>query len=375
MITPRMTHDPEGYYARLGVPPSAGAEAIAAAYRRRALQVHPDVPGTGDANRFLALKQAYDVLIHAERRAAYDRISRPAALFDHEPGEIGSKPFPEMKAPPTRHPRPGDLPPAVWGAMAAVLVLGVIQITLHLRLPASAPRADPIPATARAVPPQAKDEPVALTYGAAPVRLAGSPNFYIVPASSPATLWRVDEARHSLAAWGNLPQFSAVQALRLHKPTGMVEVKVTDHINGFIEAARLTPGDAAAASRAWCTFNSGPTPVNGEVLTRRAKGAARLNVDNRSSQPAVVKIRTAEGAFIASAFVSPGGQTTIEELPDEPVKVDFATGEVWSRACHGFAAGMRAVRVTSSGVMGVLTIPPAAGVTVADLPDQVFEQE
>ena len=62
----RPVQDPEGFYARLGVAPTAMPEAITAAYRRRARLVHPDVPETGDAAAFMALKQAYDVLIHAE---------------------------------------------------------------------------------------------------------------------------------------------------------------------------------------------------------------------------------------------------------------------------------------------------------------------
>ena len=97
--------------------------------------------------------------------------------------------------------------------------------------------------------------------------------------------------------------------------------------------------------RAWCTYNAGPTPANGEVLSRAAKGRAGLSINNRSGQLAVVKIRSATGALIASVFLGPDGETTLGELPEEPVRVDFATGEVWSRACHGFAAGMRALRL------------------------------
>ncbi len=79
------------------------------------------------------------------------------------------------------------------------------------------------------------------------MRLAGTPNFYVVPAATPAMLWREDPAGHALVPWGTLPPFSAVQGLRLFKANGMVEVKVTDSANGFVEAGRLTPGDAAAA--------------------------------------------------------------------------------------------------------------------------------
>ncbi len=42
------------------------------AYLRRAVQLHPDKPG-GDTAQFQALQAAYEILSHAEKRAAYDR--------------------------------------------------------------------------------------------------------------------------------------------------------------------------------------------------------------------------------------------------------------------------------------------------------------
>jgi hypothetical protein len=155
-------------------------------------------------------------------------------------------------------------------------------------------------------------------------------------------------------------------------------VKVTDTSNGYIEAARLTPGDSAAAARAWCTFNAGPAPANGEVLTRNGVGSARLTIENRSGQPAAVKIRAPGGGVIASVFLDPGGRTTIEGLPAEQARLDFATGEAWSRACHCFAAGMRAVRLSNLVTIGKfsrIAIPLDPGVAATDLPDQDFQQE
>jgi len=380
----RLTLDPLGYYATLGVEPSSSAEEITAAYRRQARLVHPDVPGTGDADAFVALKQAYDVLIHTGRRAAYDRSGRVEtprpgeAPRDHEPGEIDPTPYPEMTVPRTRHPRLHDLPVAVWAGMAVVLIVGVIEAGLHLTSSPNTARREPIPANARAVPPLAAHEAAPSAFGPAPVRLAGAPNFYITPTSGVAILWRDDETRHTLVPWGQLPAFSAVQGLRLIKATGMVEVRVTDHAIGYVEAGRLTPGNTDAAARAWCTYNAGPTPANGEVLTRNAQGHARLSIDNRSGQPAVVKVRSADGAVVASVFLGPGGETVLEGLPDEPARIDFATGEMWSRACHGFAAGMRAQRLRDPlpvGGASVLAIPPGAGTASADLADQAFERE
>ncbi len=102
-----------------------------------------------------------------------------------------------------------------------------------------------------------------------------------------------------------------------------------------------------------------------------------MAIENRSGQLAVVKLRSAAGAVLASVFVEPGGATTLDGLPAQPVEVDFATGEVWSRACHGFAAGMRAARLSglvSIGTASRLAIPPDAAVSTAEISDQAFER-
>uniref|UniRef100_A0A7S1QIS7 J domain-containing protein n=1 Tax=Neobodo designis TaxID=312471 RepID=A0A7S1QIS7_NEODS len=61
-----MTH-----YKILGVTRKSTKEEIVTAYRRRALQCHPDKPG-GSAELFNRLKVAYDTLQDATKRAAYD---------------------------------------------------------------------------------------------------------------------------------------------------------------------------------------------------------------------------------------------------------------------------------------------------------------
>ncbi len=63
------------YYARLGVQPSASPEEIRAAYREKAQETHPDHnPDDSEAaERFQAVKEAYQVLRDPERRDAYDR--------------------------------------------------------------------------------------------------------------------------------------------------------------------------------------------------------------------------------------------------------------------------------------------------------------
>ena len=60
----------EQSYDSLGVPKDASADAIRAAYRKKAQAHHPDKGG--DVAKFQAIQTAYDVLSDDDRRARYD---------------------------------------------------------------------------------------------------------------------------------------------------------------------------------------------------------------------------------------------------------------------------------------------------------------
>src|SRR3954471_4637684 len=68
------------YYKALGVPESATAKEIKAAYRKLSKQYHPD-SATGDETKFKEVSAAYDVLGDKEQKDAYDEVRRlgPAA--------------------------------------------------------------------------------------------------------------------------------------------------------------------------------------------------------------------------------------------------------------------------------------------------------
>ena len=72
------------YYEVLGVPKTATADELTKAYRKKALQYHPDKnPGDKAAEeKFKEAAEAYDVLGDADKRAKYDQ-------FGHNMGNMG----------------------------------------------------------------------------------------------------------------------------------------------------------------------------------------------------------------------------------------------------------------------------------------------
>jgi molecular chaperone DnaJ len=75
----------EDYYRVLGVERDASKDDLKKAYRKLALQCHPDRnPGDKDAERrFKEINEAYEVLRDDQKRAAYDRFGH--AAFEHGP--------------------------------------------------------------------------------------------------------------------------------------------------------------------------------------------------------------------------------------------------------------------------------------------------
>ncbi len=70
----RDQNEPPNYYAILGVSPDASQNDIRRAYRRLAMQWHPDRNKSPDASRMMqVINEAYEVLSDAERRVEYDR--------------------------------------------------------------------------------------------------------------------------------------------------------------------------------------------------------------------------------------------------------------------------------------------------------------
>jgi hypothetical protein len=342
--------------------------------------LHPDVPKTGNSVAFVAVKQAYDVLSNVERRAAYDRGASKAADDDIEPEVVivrrPSRPVQPEPVMAGALPRPGffDLSVMLWIGLAVFLCVCVYQAAMHLLAPSLTVR-DEIPPNAATVAPLSATAHEAVLYGPTPVRLAGVPNFYVAPGATPAILWRLDAEHGTLIPIGQVPPFSSVQAIRLIRQSGMLEVMVNDHANGFISADHLTPGNAVAARRAYCGYNAGPPPSDGELLERRGTGSATLEIENQAIQPVVVKLRDERGTVALAVYLDPGGRAVLEGVADGVYHTEFAIGELWSRACNAFTAGMRARRMDTA-----LTVPRdshlavEAGQPAADISAQAFER-
>ena len=68
------------YYELLQISPNADPETIHRIFQFMAVRLHPDNPQTGDAEKFMVVKEAYDILSDPSLRAEYDAAREMSAL-------------------------------------------------------------------------------------------------------------------------------------------------------------------------------------------------------------------------------------------------------------------------------------------------------
>src|SRR3989344_8515741 len=78
--------DDKDYYDILGVSKTASLDEIKKAYRKLALQYHPDRNKTKEGEeKFKEISKAYEVLSNPEKRQTYDQLGR--AAFEQGAGQ------------------------------------------------------------------------------------------------------------------------------------------------------------------------------------------------------------------------------------------------------------------------------------------------
>ncbi len=183
--------------------------------------------------------------------------------------------------------------------------------------------------------------------------------------------WRYDKQEGHYRPAGRLAAFTALDMLRLVPRSGMAEVRLADSRIGYVEAHLIAAGDGDAARRADCVYNAGKPPGNGELLApvqgAGESGGRSVTVENTGELPAVFALRSGS-AVVAAMYVQPHRSAVIEAVPPGRYRAEYAIGDLWSRACFRFAAGMRTQRMAAAAPLaGRYAIPDPSAADVPGL--------
>lgn len=386
--------DAKGYYARLGVTPSASADDIKKAYRRLAKEMHPDLSKDKSAKtRFQEINEAYAALSDPELRSKYDALQytnpepqkREAEL---EPiccsrcGKITAQPrstvfyrVVSLVLLTTRTPIQGIFCStcAKKAALQASLVSAffgwwgfpwgpIWTIASICRNSAGGQYSKDVdekllwynalaflrrgkPAIAYALAQQARtarDTEIAINA----VKLIDHLRGLGVPAGSLKNPWSVSPAivfAHlallcvvpgaiALAAYSD----DAKRSVSLSSPraSALVPRPTLSTPNGTQTVS--TQSVNATARAPTCPF----PPRNGQVLVNRGvwgNEGHRIEIRNGASGNAIVKVRNAyTGALLISFFVAQGNTASVVNIPDGNYRIQYALGDELGMDCRSF---------------------------------------
>ena len=353
-----MSSDPYGYYSILGITLKATQEQIKSAYREKAKHLHPDLSGADTASVFLFLKKAYDVLSSPTARAAYDRAS-------------------QADKPPTAPKQPVSgkrtlfsgrllVYPSILGFIACIALLSVhreetnqqssaepsraLQSAAPLSQPSNGAQPPSLPglpissAVARGGPVRDQNSAKpALPGSSSPALGLGRATHYVKPSESSVYTWTKD-AKGGYVIGGALPPFTSVELMSYLTSGSFAQIRLSFGQVVYVDSQYLTPGNAVAAEKAFCLYAPGQPMLNNEILTRRGFGPHNITISNAGSKPSIAVMRSDGGVVAVSVFVAPYSSAYVDRFPSGDYRLEFATGDVWSRKCLKFVGERRTQR-------------------------------
>jgi hypothetical protein len=103
-------------------------------------------------------------------------------------------------------------------------------------------------------------------------------------------------------------------------------------------------GDGMTDLRSKC-LPFGPVYLtNGTILKQARTGYHTLQTTNGLSSDAVVKLRDMAGRTVLSFYVTAGGESVINSVPEGTFTIEFATGREFSPVCGYFLSNMASSR-------------------------------
>ena len=398
-----METDERGYYAALGVRPSASASEIKSAYRHLVKLHHPDSNASLDDTEIKRINEAYAVLSDPERRAAYDSES-----IDSEKVEATQ----QRTVEPLRCSRCQKITAQpryliFWRVYSLIFATG--RTPIQGIFCASCAKVEALRSTTMTA---------LLGWWGIP----WGPIWTVASGYRDAIGGEQDDHRNEVLAWHNVVAFIQARQItiaygladrltnaqdkkireaagdftalcRSHgfKPTGELRdpwsqvrgqtplriailASLPTLILGWIFLATssgsstaysypsnaaysysspsspaTTPPNAPADSQAAEEVDLGPpcaaTPANGKVLAGRSNLSSeghRLEIDNGSSGDAIVKIRNAStNRVYASFFVRKAAKASLDGIEDGSYTIQYAVGDRLTEGCDSFTGDFR----------------------------------